>query len=105
MKGRNTPPWVPSEPRPTHPRATTVLAGNHLVNQFGMDNLETGSLISWAMELYELGIITDKETDGLDLSWGNDEAVLEMIERICYRKGWLADALADGGIPGFEKDR
>jgi aldehyde:ferredoxin oxidoreductase len=52
------------------PRATTVLTGNHLVNQFGMDNLETGSLISWAMELYELGIITDKETDGLDLSWG-----------------------------------
>jgi aldehyde:ferredoxin oxidoreductase len=85
------------------PRATTVLAGNHLVNQFGMDNLETGSLISWAMELYELGIITDKETDGLDLSWGNDEAVLEMIERICYRKGWLADALADGGIPASKK--
>jgi len=85
------------------PRATTVLAGNHLVNQFGMDNLETGSLISWAMELYELGIITDKETDGLDLSWGNDEAVLEMIERISYRKGWLADALADGGIPASKK--
>ena len=85
------------------PRATTVLAGNHLVNQFGMDNLETGSLISWAMELYELGIITDKETDGLDLSWGNDEAVLEMIERISYRKGWLGDVLADGGIPASKK--
>jgi aldehyde:ferredoxin oxidoreductase len=85
------------------PRATTVLAGNHLVNQFGMDNLETGSLISWAMELYELGIITDKETDGLDLSWGNDEAVLEMIERISYRKGFLGDALADGGIPASKK--
>ena len=44
-----------------------------------MDNLETGSLISWAMELYELGIITDKETDGLDLSWGNAAAMLAMI--------------------------
>ena len=85
------------------PRALTVLVGNHLVDQFGMDNLETGSLISWAMELYELGIITDKETDGLDLSWGNDNAVLEMVERICYRKGWLADALADGGIPASKK--
>ncbi|MBW2516114.1 MAG: aldehyde ferredoxin oxidoreductase family protein [Deltaproteobacteria bacterium] len=85
------------------PRAETVLTGNYLVNQFGMDNLETGSLISWAMELYELGIITDKETDGLDLSWGNDKAVLEMVERICYRKGWLADALADGGIPASKK--
>ncbi len=85
------------------PRATTVLTGNHLVNQFGMDNLETGSLIAWAMELYELGIITAKETDGLDLRFGNDEAVIEMIERICYRKGWLADALADGGIAASEK--
>jgi len=81
----------------------TLLTGNHLVNQFGMDNLETGSLISWAMELYELGIITSKETDGLDLRFGNDAALLEMIERICYRKGWLADTLADGGIPAAEK--
>jgi len=80
------------------PRATTVLTGNHLVDQYGMDNLETGSLISWAMELYELGIITSKETDGLDLRWGNDEAVIEMIDRICHRKGWLGDTLANGGV-------
>jgi aldehyde:ferredoxin oxidoreductase len=85
------------------PRALTVLVGNHLVDQFGMDNLETGSLISWAMELYELGIITTKQTDGLDLRFGNDEAVIEMIKRICYRKGWLGDALADGGIPASKK--
>lgn len=83
--------------------AVTVLVGNHLVDQYGMDNLETGSLISWAMELYELGIITSKETDGLDLKFGNDEALLEMIERICYRKGYLGDTLADGGIPASEK--
>jgi aldehyde:ferredoxin oxidoreductase len=55
------------------------------------------------MELYELGILTQKETDGLDLRFGNDEAVLEMIERICYRKGWLADTLADGGVAAAEK--
>ncbi len=82
--------------------AETVLVGNHLVDQFGMDNLETGSIISWAMELYELGIITTKETGGLDLSWGNDEALIEMIENICYRKGWLGDTLANGGIPASE---
>ncbi|MCP4020376.1 MAG: aldehyde ferredoxin oxidoreductase family protein [Desulfobacteraceae bacterium] len=81
------------------PRAETVLVGNHLVDQYGMDNLETGSLISWAMELYEEGIISSKDTDGLDLRFGNDEAVLEMIERICFRKGKVADAIANGGIP------
>ncbi len=81
------------------PRAETVLVGNHLVNQYGMDNLETGSLISWARELYELGILSSKDTDGVDLRFGNDEAVIEMIERICYRRGKVADALANGGIP------
>ena len=84
------------------PRALTVLVGNHLVNQYGMDNLETGSIISWAMELYELGIITKKETDGLDLTWGNDDSVIEMIDRICFRKGWLGDTLAKGGIQASE---
>jgi aldehyde:ferredoxin oxidoreductase len=80
------------------PRALTVLVGNHLVDQYGMDNLETGSIISWAMELYEKGILTKKDTDGLDLNFGNDDAVIEMIHRICYRKGWLGDTLAKGGI-------
>lgn len=83
--------------------AVTILTGNHLVDQYGMDNLETGSLISWAMELYELGIISKKQTDGLDLNFGNDEALLEMVHRICYRKGFLGDALADGGIPASKK--
>ena len=84
-------------------KAETVLTGNHLVNQYGVDNLEIGSIISWAMELFELGIITTKETDGLDLRFGNDEALLEMIHRICQRKGWLGDVLADGGIPASRK--
>jgi len=83
--------------------AETVLTGNHLVNQYGVDNLEIGSMISWAMELYELGIIGNKETDGLELRFGNDEALLEMVHRICNRTGWLGNALADGGIPASEK--
>jgi aldehyde:ferredoxin oxidoreductase len=82
--------------------AETVLTGNHLVDQFGMDNLETGSLISWAMELYEEGILSEKQVGGLDLRFGNDEAVIEMIKRICYRDSWLGDQLARGGIPAAE---
>jgi aldehyde:ferredoxin oxidoreductase len=81
----------------------TLLVGNHLVDQYGMDNLETGSIISWAMELYELGILTDKETEGVELRFGNDEALLEMVKRICFRKGWLGDTLAEGGILASEK--
>jgi aldehyde:ferredoxin oxidoreductase len=80
----------------------TVLVGNHLVNKYGMDTLETGSMIAWAMELYELGILTDEDTDGLKLEWGNDEAVLEMIRRIAVREG-LGDILAEGPLRAAEK--
>ena len=83
--------------------AVTVLTGNHLVDQWGVDNLEIGSIISWAMELYEEGILTDKDTDGLELTFGNDEALLEMVRRICFRDGWLGDTLAEGGLQAAEK--
>lgn len=85
------------------PNAVTLLTANHLVDQYGVDNLEIGSLISWAMELYELGKITSKQTDGLDLRFGSDDAVLEMIDRICFRKGWLGDLLAKGGIQASDE--
>ncbi len=80
----------------------TVLIGNHLVNKYGIDTLETGSIIAWAMELYEKGILTDEDTDGLKLEWGNDEAVLEMIKRIGEREG-LGDILAEGPLRAAAK--
>jgi aldehyde:ferredoxin oxidoreductase len=80
----------------------TILTGNHLVNDYGLDTLEIGSMIGWAMELYEKGILTDKETDGLKLEWGNDEAVLEMVRRIAFREG-LGNVLAEGPLRAAEK--
>jgi aldehyde:ferredoxin oxidoreductase len=80
----------------------TILAGNYLVNNYGMDTLETGSMIAWAMELYEKGILTDEDTDGLKLEWGNDEAVLEMVTRIAERRG-LGDILAEGPLRAAEQ--
>jgi len=80
----------------------TVLIGNHLVNKYGIDTLETGSMIAWAMELYEKGIITDKDTGGLKLTWGNDDAVIEMIKQIGERKG-LGNILAEGPLRAAEK--
>ena len=80
----------------------TILIGQHLANIYGMDCLETGSMIAWAMELYENGILTDKDTDGIDLRFGNDEAVLEMSHRIARREG-LGDILAEGPLRAAEK--
>jgi len=80
----------------------TILVGNHLVNKYGLDTLEVGSMIAWAMELYEHGILTDADTEGLKLEWGNDEAVLEMITRIAERQG-LGDLLAEGPLRAAER--
>lgn len=76
---------------------------NHLVDKYGVDNLEIGSLISWAMELAEKGILTTDQLDGVDLRFGNDDAVIEMIDRIVFRKGWLGDILAKGGIQASDE--
>jgi aldehyde:ferredoxin oxidoreductase len=80
----------------------TILICNHLVNKYGLDTLETGSMIAWAMELYEKGILTERDTDGLKLMWGNDEAVIEMVKMIGERKG-LGDILAEGPLRAAEK--
>jgi len=77
------------------PKMETVLIANHLVNKYGIDTLETGGLIAWAMELYEKGIINDKITDGLKLEWGNEEALFELIRKIAEREGF-GNILADG---------
>jgi len=82
--------------------ANTILTCNHMVNMWGVDNLEIGSLISWAMELYEKGILTAEDTDGLELKFGNDEALMEMIRRVVFRDGWLGDTLAEGGLRAAE---
>ncbi len=73
----------------------TILVANHLVNKYGLDTLETGGLIAWAMELYEKGIITERMTDGLRLEWGNEEVVFELIRKISQREGF-GSVLADG---------
>ncbi len=80
----------------------TVLIGNHLVNDYGMDTLEVGSLIAWAMELYEKGIITKKDTGGLKLDWGNEDAVIELVHQISQRKG-LGNILAEGPLRAAKK--
>lgn len=75
----------------------TVLVGNHLVNDYGMDTLEVGSMMAWAMELFEKGILTEKDTAGLKLAWGDDEAVLELVKRIAFRRD-IGDILAEGPL-------
>lgn len=70
---------------------------NDLVNRLGLDSSSTGNIIAWAMELYQRGILSSKETGGLDLTWGNQEAVLTLIGQIAHCQGFGA-LLAQGAI-------
>lgn len=73
----------------------TALKANDLCNRLGLDILTTAESISWAMELHERGMLTSEEADGLDLSWGNGETILALIDKIARREGF-GDVLADG---------
>lgn len=71
-----------------------VIRLNNILNELGLDSASAGSAISWAMELYQRGIITDKETGGLDLSWGNYPVVEKLLFMSARREGF-GDVIAD----------
>jgi len=72
-----------------------VAKANELCNKYGLDTISTGGAIAFAMECYENGIITKKDTQGIELRFGNAEAMLEMVEKIARREG-IGDILAEG---------
>ncbi len=71
-----------------------VLRLNNILNDLGLDSASCGSSIAWAMELYQRGIITQKDTGGLDLSWGNYEAIEKLLFMTAKREGF-GDTIAD----------
>jgi aldehyde:ferredoxin oxidoreductase len=66
-----------------------------LANRYGMDTISLSEAISWAMECHQRGILSSDEADGLDLSWGNGEAILSLVHKVAHREGF-GDLLADG---------
>ncbi len=76
--------------------APHVLRLNNILNDLGLDSASTGGAIAWAMELYQRGIITQKETCGLDLSWGNNDAIEQLLFQTAKREGF-GDVIADSG--------
>ncbi|RPJ85492.1 MAG: hypothetical protein EHM13_00900, partial [Acidobacteria bacterium] len=72
-----------------------MLCANRVCNEYGMDEIAVGEIISWLMELNQRGIISSAECDGIDLSWGSHEAALTLMRKMAYREG-IGDLLADG---------
>ncbi|MDO8941619.1 MAG: aldehyde ferredoxin oxidoreductase C-terminal domain-containing protein, partial [Desulfobacterales bacterium] len=79
-----------------------VIKANEICNRLGMDTISCGAAIAWAMELFEKGMLTPKATDGLDLSWGNMDAVIALLPRIARREGF-GGLLAEGSLAAARK--
>ncbi len=73
----------------------SVAAANHLTNDLGLDVISTGQVIATAMEWYETGVLDRERTGGLELTWGNKEAIMAAVEAIGRREG-IGDLLAEG---------
>jgi aldehyde:ferredoxin oxidoreductase len=68
---------------------------NAFLNRMGMDSLSSGETIGWAMECVQKGLLTQDDFDGLDLTWGNCQAVEKLLNMIIRRDG-IGDAFAEG---------
>jgi len=68
---------------------------NELCNRYGLDTIAAGCTAAFAVECFENGILTTADTDGLELRWGNDRALVALCEKMGRREGFGA-VLADG---------
>ncbi len=65
-----------------------IIKANYLCDDLGMDTISAGNVIGFVMECFEKGILTKKETEGLDLRFGNHQEAITLLQRIAYRKGF-----------------
>jgi len=79
-----------------------IAKGSELCNAYSIDTISTGCTISFAMECFENGLLTTKDTDGIELNFGNAEAMLQVIELIGRRQG-IGNLLAEGSARAAEK--
>ena len=72
-----------------------IAKANQLLNQYVLDTISAGVAIAFAMECYENGTLTKEDTGGIELNFGNEDALLKLIPMIGRREG-IGDLLADG---------
>ncbi len=75
---------------------------NEICNRYGLDTISVGGTVSFAMDLYEKGIITKEDTGGLDLSWGNHESIVKLTELIAKNEG-IGKILSKGSRAAAEE--
>ena len=79
-----------------------VAKANDMANRLGLDTISAGATIGFAMESFEKGWITTKHTGGLELKWGDPEALITLVEQIAKKQGF-GTIFADGTLKAAEK--
>lgn len=87
--------------RVANPDLKLALKCHEIVNRAGIDSITASEVISWAQEMYELGLLKQKDCDGLDLSWKNHRAVYELLLKIVKNEGFGA-VLSQGVVHAAE---
>lgn len=82
--------------------AESISRMNEMLNRAGMDSISAGGTIAFAIECFEKAILTTRETDGLELTWGNTPAIIALLEKMIRREG-IGDLLADGSRRAAER--
>lgn len=77
------------------PSLPFAMAASKYCNDYGLDASEPGMLLAWATDCFKRGILTEKDTDGLVLDWGDERVALEVLKRITHRQGF-GNLLAEG---------
>jgi aldehyde:ferredoxin oxidoreductase len=80
----------------------SLIYANELCNLYGLDTISAGSTVAFAIECFENGLISTKDTDGLELRWGNSDAIIGVLKKMCTREG-IGDILAEGAKRAAEK--
>jgi len=75
----------------------SIFKMSNMGNQLGIDTMDFGRAMAVLMELYEKGIVSERELDGLSMTWGNHEAMVKMMEKVAFRQG-VGDILAEGSV-------
>jgi len=75
---------------------------NELCDLYGLDTISAGTTVAFAIECFENGLLTKADTDGLELTWGNSDAHVAILKKMCRREG-IGDVLADGAKWAAEK--
>lgn len=83
------------------PDLKKIFKVHHLANKFGISSLFVGTAASWLMHMHELGLITEKDTDGIPFDRGSLEALIAVVNKTAKREGF-GDILAEG-LPKLAK--